>query len=44
MGNLDEEIQVRQTSIRGVALLSAIEPKYIKEAYEDLHWNKAMWE
>ena len=44
MGNLDEGIQVRQTSRRDVVLLSTIEPKNINEAYEDLHWNKAMQE
>ena len=44
MGNLDEGIQVRQTSRRDAALLSTIEPKNINEAYEDLHWNKAMQE
>ena len=42
MGNLDEGIQVRQTSRRDAVLLSTIEPKNINEAYEDLHWNKAM--
>ena len=42
MGNLDEGIQVRQTSRRDMALLSRIEPKNINEAYEYLHWNKTM--